>query len=67
MKRAIRVSTKKKPPPSQVAASTWNFYFLIWYTRSPASVLVDSILMPCFLAAVERKPRTLWACQSVAF
>src|SRR5579871_169743 len=23
--------------------------------------------MRCFLAAVERKPRTLWACQSVAF
>jgi hypothetical protein len=23
--------------------------------------------MPCFLAAVERKPRTLCACQSVAF
>src|SRR5262249_11855597 len=22
---------------------------------------------PCFLAAVERNPRTLWACQSVAF
>jgi hypothetical protein len=31
------------------------------------SVFVDSILRPCFLAAVERKPRTLWACQSVAF
>jgi hypothetical protein len=28
---------------------------------------VDSILSPCFLAAVDRKPRTLWACQSVAF
>src|SRR5881396_515890 len=25
------------------------------------------MLMLCFLAAVERKPRTLWACQSVAF
>jgi hypothetical protein len=24
-------------------------------------------LRPCFLAAVERKPRTLCACQSVAF
>src|SRR5215472_3584919 len=35
--------------------------------RSPASVFVDSILRPCFFAAVERKPRTLWACQSVAF
>src|SRR5215472_13940641 len=35
--------------------------------RSPASVFVDSIFSPCFLAAVERKPRTLWACQSVAF
>ena len=23
--------------------------------------------MPCFLAAVEMNPRTLWACQSVAF
>src|SRR5580704_18781138 len=31
------------------------------------SVFVDSIVSPCFLAAVERKPRTLWACQSVAF
>src|ERR1700730_14902114 len=34
---------------------------------SPASVFVDSISRPCFLAAVDRKPRTLWACQSVAF
>src|SRR5437868_8104051 len=25
------------------------------------------MLRPCFLAAVERNPRTLWACQSVAF
>src|SRR6266849_6035738 len=25
------------------------------------------MLSLCFLAAVERKPRTLWACQSVAF
>src|SRR5262245_34448071 len=25
------------------------------------------MLRPCFLAAVERKPLTLWACQSVAF
>src|ERR1700688_4165617 len=38
-----------------------------WYKGSPSSVFVDSILSPCFLAAVERKPRTLWACQSVAF
>src|SRR5450631_716277 len=37
------------------------------YVRSPASFLADSILTPCFLAAVERKPRTLCACQSVAF
>src|SRR6266853_937520 len=35
--------------------------------RSPASLLADSILIRCFLAAVEMKPRTLWACQSVAF
>src|SRR5258708_3612479 len=35
--------------------------------RSPASVLVDSILRPCFLAAVERKPRIECFCQSVAF
>jgi hypothetical protein len=28
---------------------------------------VDSISRPCFLAAVERNPRTLCACQSVAF
>src|SRR5579883_77227 len=34
-------------------------------TRSPASFLADSIL--CFLPAVEMKPRTLWACHSVAF
>jgi hypothetical protein len=39
---------------------------LIEYTRSPASVFVDSILSPCFLAA-ERNPRTLWACQDVNF
>jgi hypothetical protein len=28
---------------------------------------VDSILRPCFLAAVERKPRIECFCQSVAF
>src|ERR1700722_20069873 len=37
------------------------------YVRSLASFLADSILMPCFLPAVEMKPRTLCACQSVAF
>ena len=47
--------------------SILNPYFLIWYTRSPASVFVDSILRPCFLAAVERKPRIECFCQSVAF
>src|SRR5712691_10610813 len=35
--------------------------------RSPASLLADSIVIPCFFAAVEMKPRTLWACHSVAF
>src|SRR6266567_9540863 len=35
--------------------------------RSPISVLLDSILRPCFLAAVERKPRIECFCQSVAF
>src|SRR5216684_1738353 len=57
----------KKPPPSRAAVAIRKFYFLIWYTRSPASVFVDSILRPCFLAAVERKPRTLCACQAVVF
>jgi hypothetical protein len=36
--------------------STRNAYFL-----------VESILRPCFLAAVERKPRIECFCQSVAF
>ena len=44
-----------------------RYYLARLYTRSPASFFVDSILRPCFLAAVERKPRTMWACQSVAF
>jgi hypothetical protein len=57
----------KKPPPSRAAAAIRKFYFRIWYTRSPASVLVDSILRPCFLAVVERKPRIECFCQSVAF
>src|SRR5438105_11430894 len=35
--------------------------------RSPASFFEASILMLCFLAAVEMNPRTLWGCQSVAF
>src|SRR5215475_6030421 len=42
-------------------------YFLIWYTRSPASFFSDSILIPRFFPAVERNPRTLCACHSVAF
>src|SRR5580658_9834892 len=44
-----------------------TFYLAILYTRSPASFFEDSMLMLCFLAAVEMKPLTLWACQSVAF
>src|ERR1700694_5425019 len=35
--------------------------------RSPASFFDESILTPCFLPAVEMNPRTLWACQPVAF
>ena len=53
----------KKPPTlaggGRESDSIRNSYFLTWYTRSPASVFVDSIFRPCFLAAVERKPRTL--------
>src|SRR5262249_5052717 len=45
----------------------YRSYFLIWYTRSPASFLVDSIWSPRSFPAVERNPRTLCACQSVAF
>ena len=61
---------QKSRQPSRAAAlmiptSIRNPYFLTKYTRSPASVFVDSILRPCFLAAVERKPLTLWACQFV--
>src|SRR6202171_2750205 len=50
-----------------IPTSIHNPYFLTWYTRSPDSVFVDSILRPCFLAAVERKPRIECFCQSVAF
>src|SRR5262249_35175825 len=42
-------------------------YFLIWYTRSPLSLFGDSICRLCFLAAVDRKPRTLCASQPVVF
>src|SRR5215471_20668504 len=35
--------------------------------RSPASLLDDSIVMLCFLPAVEMNPRTLCACQFVTF
>src|SRR5215510_15317792 len=35
--------------------------------RSPLSFFEDSILIPRFFPAVDRKPRTLCACQSVAF
>src|SRR5258708_24685008 len=38
------------------------------YTRSKPPHLVDSIFSPIFLRRVpERKPRTEWACQPVAF
>src|ERR1700674_3378082 len=38
------------------------------YTRSTPPRLVDSIFRPIFLRSVpERKPRTEWACQPVAF
>jgi hypothetical protein len=42
-------------------------YLAMRYTRSPAPFFEDSILTLCFLAAVEMNPRTLCACQSVAF
>src|SRR3984957_9633705 len=42
-------------------------YLPMRYVRSPASFFADSILTPCFLLAVEMNPRTLCACQSVAF
>jgi hypothetical protein len=32
--------------------------------KPPASVFAASILRPCFLAGVDRKPRTLWAWRS---
>src|SRR5205807_8961565 len=66
----LRRAKKKSRQPSRAAACGGvqsGAYFLIWYTRSPASVFVDSILSPCFLAAVERKPRIECFCQSVAF
>ena len=44
-----------------------SFYLADLYTRSPDSFFEDSILTLCFLPAVEMNPRTLWACQSVAF
>src|SRR5713101_3238560 len=38
------------------------------YTRSPSPRLADSTFSPIFLRSVpERKPRTEWACQPVAF
>src|SRR5258708_3855343 len=38
------------------------------YTRSSPPRLVDSMFRPIFLRSVpERKPRTEWACQPVAF
>src|ERR1700680_947319 len=38
------------------------------YRRSTPPRLVDSIFRPIFLRSVpERKPRTEWACQPVAF
>ena len=44
-----------------------SFYFWMWYSRSPLSFFVDSICRLCFLAALDRKPRTLCACQPVVF
>src|ERR1700680_3960019 len=36
------------------------------YERSPVSLFEDSMLILCFLAAVEMNPRTLCACHWVA-
>src|ERR1700675_3908463 len=68
----LRLKAPQKRPPTLAGGGlnrtpVLNLYFLIWYTRSPASVFVDSILRPCFLAAVDRKPRIECFCQSVAF
>ena len=62
-----RKAADPRRPAAGIRASTQNPYFLAWYNRSPDSVFVDSILRPCFLAAVERKPRIECFCQSVAF
>src|SRR5215471_18770209 len=52
----------QRPRPGTDSSS----YFLILYARSPASFFSDSIFNPRFFPAVERNPRTLCACQSVA-
>jgi hypothetical protein len=56
-----------KPPVSRWLDLVGGaYYFVMRYVRSPLSLLVDSIVKACFFAAVERKPRTLCACQPVA-
>src|ERR1700675_4181573 len=68
----LRLKAPQKRPPTLAGGGlnrtpVLNLYFLIWYTGSPASVFVDSILRPGFLAGVERKPLIECFCQSVAF
>src|SRR6266852_5259308 len=54
-------------PGGGLVEDNCEVYLASLYTRSPASFFEDSIWTPCFLPAVEMKPRTLCACQSVAF
>ena len=54
---------RQKRPLREIprAARLWRVAIqaLIEYVRAPSSFLTDSILMPRFLPAVDRKPRTL--------
>jgi hypothetical protein len=65
--RGMRLKIRKPAAAKPVAGGDRARYFPMRYVRSPASFLADSILTRRSLLAAEMNPRTLCACQSVAF
>jgi hypothetical protein len=59
------------PPPAGNRKRRWLKTalrgYLILYVRSPSALLDDSIFSPPFLPRMLTKPRTVCACQPVAF
>ena len=63
-----QMSPERPEPGGRRAGSGSRCYLSIEYTRSPSSRLADATVRPILVPSVPlMNPRTLWACQPVAF